>query len=113
MGAGLQRARAAARETRRATAVAIPADKLVEIFAFSLKTHATADSRAALRCALGDASAICDMIANAIQDDGRRGNHPLKRAQEDAALATNIGDKIWAFRELVTVPRETVSGDGE
>lgn len=85
----------------------IPNSDLRISFASSLTQHPTTEGRAALRCAYGDSAVICDMVAKVLRENGRRGRHILKRAQEDAALATQIGTLIWEYRDTVKVPRIT------
>jgi len=59
-----------------------------------------------MRCALGDAAALCDRIADQIGQQNRvRGGKISKHGQELAAIAKQCGDAIFAMRGNVTVPR--------
>ena len=60
--------------------------------------------RAALRCALGDAAALCDELSDAIKAENK-GNHGkgaiTKQGHDRAAIAKRCGDAIWEMRDLV------------
>lgn len=68
----------------------------------AMETYRVREERSALRCALGDATAICDILTKIIEDEHRvRGKRISKRGQEMAAVAKRCGDAIWATRELI------------
>ena len=70
----------------------------------AMSTYSKRDERAALRCALGDAAALCDTIAaDIIKEKGTRG---IRLAE----IATRCGDAISAMRELVRVPTQGETG---
>lgn len=73
-----------------------------QLSANAMKTYP--DGFAPLRCALGDASAICDALAEEIITEGTSRGHIKKRAQEDAALVKRCADLICAMREKVKHP---------
>lgn len=73
-----------------------------QLSAQAMKTYP--DSFAALRCALGDAAALCDALAEEIKSENTSRGHIKKRAIEDAALVNRCGDMIWAMREKVRNP---------
>ena len=62
------------------------------------------ESLGALRCALGDAAALCDALSDEIIEEGTSRGHIKKRAQEDAALVKRCADLIWAMREKIKRP---------
>lgn len=69
------------------------------------KTHA---ERAAMRCALGDAASLCDVIVRDIASAhrGRGGKGAVtKLGNELAAIARRCGDEIWQMREKIRVSR--------
>jgi hypothetical protein len=60
--------------------------------------------RAALRCALGDAAALCDGLSRdiAAENRGYGGKGPVtKRGLELEAIAKRCADAIWAMREKI------------
>jgi len=78
-------------------------DRMVEL---SKKTYTEDGERAALRCALGDAAAMCDGIARDIAAENTMrgaGRTVTKRGLELEAVAKRCGDAIWAMREKISV----------
>ena len=72
----------------------------------SLAAHPERENRAALRCGLGDAATICDLIAKRLLEEhkGYGGRGPTtKLGREMAAVAKRCGDEIWALRDKVSV----------
>ena len=67
----------------------------------SLDAYPERTERAALRCGLSDASAICDIIARKLMEE----NRGSMRGQRLAAIAKRCGDEIWQYRERIDVPR--------
>lgn len=66
--------------------------------------YTTKAEHSALRCALGDAAHLCDVIAGQILEKGKgRRKVPTKAAKEAAAIASRCGDEIWAMRSMVGV----------
>ena len=57
------------------------------------------DQRVGVRCGLGDAAAVCDMIAKEIAGAGR----PSRLRNESAAVAKRCADAIMAYYQLVRV----------
>lgn len=77
-------------------------DKMV---ALSMKSYQTSGERGALRCALGDAAALCDKLATVAEQRNRtrRGAGPTnKHGRELSAIIKRCGDAIWAMREKIT-----------
>jgi len=73
--------------------------------ASSMRVHRTDDGRAAMRCALGDAAALCDAISRDIAAENRsRGGKGAvtKLGLQLAAVADRCGDAIWGMRDLIT-----------
>lgn len=72
--------------------------------AHAMSAYSTSEGRAALRCALGDAAALCDGIARdiAAENRGRGGKGAVtKCGLELEAIAKRCGDAIWAMREKI------------
>ncbi len=64
------------------------------------------NERAAIRCALGDAAALCDWLVKGIKAEnrGHKGKGAVtKRGHELAAVAKRCADAIWEMRELIHV----------
>lgn len=76
--------------------ISLRSDQLV---AYAMKTYP--DGFAPLRCGIGDAATLCDVLAEEIKAQDMSRGHIKKRAQEDAALVKRCGDLIWAMREKV------------
>lgn len=76
------------------------------MIASSMRTYPEHTERAALRCAMGDAAHICDMLAAQMLEDtrgrGGKGAHTILGKQLSAAMKT-CGDKIWALRDQINV----------
>lgn len=70
-------------------------------------SHRVYDERAervAMRCALGDAAALCDAIARDLADENRkRGGGVTKLGVLLALVATRCGNAIWAMRDKIEV----------
>lgn len=60
--------------------------------------------RAALRAALGDAAALCNMMATAVIDQNLRGGRTNKHIRDVAAAFDRCGDEIWRMRSMINVP---------
>src|SRR5262249_28455553 len=62
-----------------------------------------AETRAAIRSALGDAAHLCDALARDIEDAHRskRGQYIRQEGQALAAAMRQAGDMFWQFRECV------------
>lgn len=70
----------------------------------SLTTHFGTAPRAAMRCGLSDASAICDILErDFLAEYTTKSGYIKKRGRELAAIAKRCGDQIWAYRESVNV----------
>jgi hypothetical protein len=85
-------------------------EQVAHLLNMALDGYKTAGERAALRCALGDAAAICDGLARVIaaENRGRGGKGAVtKRGLELEAVAKRCGDAIWAMREKIDVPQHT------
>ena len=75
----------------------------------AMQTYKTHGERAALRCALGDAAALCDGLAREIAAENTvrgAGRTVTKRGLALEAIAKRCGDAIWKMRESVTMPDE-------
>lgn len=78
----------------------------------TLAAHPTRSERVALRCALGDASVICDLLAQTIliEHYGRNGRGATtKLGKELFTVAKRCGDAIWAVREKIDVSEVVAS----
>lgn len=72
------------------------------------------EQRAAMRAVLGDATALCEVIAKRIEQEnrgrkgrGRKGRGPItKHGRELAAIAMCCADAIWAMRDKVDIPAQ-------
>lgn len=76
----------------------------------SVHVYQARGERAALRCGLSDAAALCDFLAGLIKTEnrGRNGKGAVtKRGMELAQIATRCGDAIYEMRELVLVPESS------
>lgn len=78
--------------------ISLRSDKLAEA---AMKAHPSHDARSALRCALGDASALIDAMATEVLSENTVRSYVKKRAREDALLLKRAADAIWAMREKV------------
>ena len=81
----------------------VDVDRMVEL---SKQTYTEFGERAALRCALGDAAAMCDGLARDIAAENTirgAGKTVTKRGLELEAVAKRCGDAIWAMREKISV----------
>lgn len=84
-------------------------DRMARMVASSMRTYDSHRERAALRCAMGDAAHICDMIGSQLREDmrgrGGKGAYTILGNQL-SAVAKTCGDKIWALREQITFEDE-------
>jgi hypothetical protein len=83
-------------------------EQVAHLLNMAMDGYRTPGERAALRCALGDAAALCDGLARQIaaENRGRGGKGAVtKRGLELEAIAKRCGDAIWAMREKIDVPR--------
>jgi hypothetical protein len=83
-------------------------ERIAHMLNMALDGYKTARERAALRCALGDAAALCDGIAREIaaENRGRKGKGSVtKLGLQLEAIAKRCGDEIWAMRERIDVPQ--------
>jgi len=83
-------------------------ERVSHMLNMALDGYKTPRERAALRCALGDAAALCDGLAREIaaENKGRGGKGAVtKRGLELEAIAKRCGDAIWAMREKINVPQ--------
>jgi hypothetical protein len=72
----------------------------------AMEQHTTHAARAALRCAYGDAAALCDLIEKDVvkSNTGRRG---LTQAGSAIAYAVKqAADRIWTVREMIVMPED-------
>jgi hypothetical protein len=80
------------------------AKKLIGV---SMRAYTERQERAAMRCAMGDAAALCDAIARemAARSRGRGGKGAVtKQGLILEAVAKRCADAIWAMREMIDVP---------
>ena len=71
----------------------------------SCRVYDTSAEHAALRCALGDAALLCDVIAREMETNARGRRGQRLKAMEMAAVAKRCGDAIWAMRDRIRVSR--------
>jgi len=82
-------------------------EKTARILNMALDGYKSRNERAALRCALGDAAALCDGIARDIAAENRGRNSKgavTKLGLKLEAIAKRCGDAILAMREKIDVP---------
>jgi hypothetical protein len=82
-------------------------EKTAYMLNMALDGYKTQGERAALRCALGDAVALCDGLARdiAAENRGRGGKGAVtKLGLKLEAVAKRCADEIWAMREKIHVP---------
>ncbi len=82
-----------------------PVERMARI---AQESYQTRDERAALRCGMSDAVALCDALAREIaaENRGRNGKGAVtKRGLELEAIAKRCADAIWAMREKINVPQ--------
>lgn len=79
-------------------------ERIARMIGVSSGTHASQDGRAALRCGLGDASGICDILVRQIENEHRGKRGVTKQGRELAAIAKRCADTIWRSRDLVARP---------
>lgn len=78
------------------------------LLSVSCGTYKTHGERSAMRCALGDAAALCDAIAVDVTDEYRgRGGVIKKHGQELAQVLAHAASLIWAMREKIEVPKQS------
>lgn len=90
-------------------------EKIDGIISVGTSIYREAAERAAMRGGLGDATAICDVLAQAILDENRGyggKGPPTKRGQELAAVAKRCADAIFAARGTVEVPPSLTPSSG-
>jgi hypothetical protein len=96
---------------------AVPASPAIaKILPSTLRIYRTHAERVAIRCALGDAAALCDYLAGqiAIANRGRGGKGAVtKRGAELEAIAKRCGDAIWQMRLGVDVPARGIDAEGQ
>lgn len=83
-------------------------ERVAHLLNMALDGYKTAGERAALRCALGDAAALCDGLAREIaaENRGRGGKGAVtKVGLKLESIAKRCGDEIWAMREKIGAPR--------
>lgn len=68
------------------------------------RTYATREERSALRCALGDATALCDWLTGQIEREnkGRGAGGITKHGRELSAVSRRCADIIFAMRDMVS-----------
>lgn len=77
--------------------------KVTEMAAKALLHYPSNPEKAAMRCALGDAAAVCDILARVIVEEGRgRNGRVRKKFREAAKIAKRCGDDIWLMRMTLT-----------
>lgn len=84
----------------------VDVDRMVEL---SKQTYTESGERAALRCAFGDAAAMCDGIARdiAAENKGRGGAGAVtKLGLHLEAVAKRCGNAIWEMREKIPTTDE-------
>lgn len=71
------------------------------------ETYREPRERAALRCALGDAAHLCDLIRREIEanNPGRKRGSVSSIGQAMAANVEDAASMIWQMREMIEVPR--------
>lgn len=81
-----------------------PDARIARMVKVSVDTYPEPETLAALRCGMGDASGICDILIRQIEAEhtGKRG--VTKQGRELAAIAKRCGDRIWQARGLIDRP---------
>lgn len=74
-----------------------------QILDSSLRVYQARAERVAMRCALGDAAALCDALAAQIGREHRYHGRIKKEGLALAAAVTRAADAIWAMREKIDV----------
>jgi len=70
--------------------------------AVAQKVYDLHGERSAMRCALGDAATLCDVLATKLEEVNRvRGNRISKQGQEWAVIAKRCGNAIWEMRARI------------
>ena len=70
----------------------------------SMETYRSPEERAAMRCGLSDASALCDILEREIKDKYvGRGGKIKKIGMELSVIAKMCGDKIYEYRSRINV----------
>jgi hypothetical protein len=85
-----------------------------KLSASSCSIYTSREERVALRCALGDAAALCDALARdiAAENRGHGGKGPVtKLGLQLEAIAKRCGDAIWEMRDNVEVPPLPPAGE--
>jgi hypothetical protein len=77
-----------------------------DILRMALSIYKEPNERAAMRCALGDASALCDAIATDIGHQYRSRGRVTKKGRELALVVTRAADAIFAMRNKIPVQDE-------
>lgn len=82
----------------------------VGMAAAAMQVYQALGERAAMRCALGDASSLCDALARDVENHNRgiRGRVTV-RGEEKASSLRACAEALWLMREKITVPQ---SGNG-
>ena len=82
---------------------------IARMIAGAMSTYRERGERAALRCALGDAAALCDRIAMEVLAAHRTRSGkgpPSKLGMQLCDAVKTAGNEIWAMREKITVDTE-------
>lgn len=70
----------------------------------SLRVYTDRAERVAMRCALGDAAALCDALAEQTKrQNSYSGGRVTQVGQTLAEAVKTAGDAIWAMREMIDV----------
>lgn len=80
------------------------ADTKQRLVKVAQEVYTSHNERAAMRCALGDAAALCDSLAKEVAhtNRGRRGRGPVtKQGEQLALIAKRCADEIWSMREKI------------
>lgn len=79
------------------------AEKMATIAMQTYKTHG---ERAALRCALGDASSLCDAIVRDIEAGHKasRGGGATAEGRKLALQVKYVAEALWLMRERIKTP---------
>lgn len=79
--------------------------KMAEV---AMKIYRTVDERAAMRCGMSDAAALCDRLAEELPGTPKGRYYSAKEIAALVTLtATRCGNAIWRMREEITMPVKT------
>lgn len=82
----------------------ITPERIAALLRMSLTSYADHGQRVAMRGALGDAAALCDVMSSEIVSQNTRRGRINKRTAAAAAAFKRCGDEIFRMRDLINGP---------